>query len=229
MKSTLRTSVPAWAAFVLLGLLAASCGRKDKAARAPDWNFPSGPVTVDVMDLAGTPRLQHLHSFVMAAARRDPEWFTTHVRSAPQGGPLPYDSKLGLTEAEYSEYLELLTSMKLMKKDSAEVTFKPVGERRIMIVSDSKLPGLNGITIDFANNRVGTPFGQLTEMTRIGASEEQQASGPWSGYQWKLPNGENAQFVRFSLGRLLADGRTIISYDAEVFGERKRVSETIEF
>src|SRR6478609_5445390 len=60
---------------------------------------------------------------VEKAARSDPKWFRDFSGSAKPGLPLPYDKKLGLTEAEYTEYLALWNKRE----------FKPIEEVMLML------------------------------------------------------------------------------------------------
>src|SRR5687767_2594445 len=57
--------------------------------------MPVGTFSVDVMDVAPSPRLNELSRRMQASVRADSAWFMAAIRRAEPGQPLPYDPRLG--------------------------------------------------------------------------------------------------------------------------------------
>jgi hypothetical protein len=180
--------------------------------------LPLGQVDVTILQPAATPRFTELAARLQQAARANLEWWTTHVRSAPAGQPLPYDARMGLSEAEYREMLSLADSVVVQGIGSATlaVSTLPHGWR---LDGGSGVPEVSGIEIDTVARVVRTPFGDLRDFNVVPASNAQRATGRWTGPQWKLTQVDSATgsgvAVSFALGTLEANGRTLLYYDAK--------------
>ncbi|MGH7720162.1 MAG: hypothetical protein ACREON_15135 [Gemmatimonadaceae bacterium] len=180
--------------------------------------LPNGTVVADVMDIAAPPRLGELSARLQAAARRDPNWWAAHVKAARPGEPLAYDARMGLSEAEYRDLLALTDSMRIRPVARAElrVSAAPRGWR---LEGGPTLPELQGIEIDTVAGEVSTPMGNAGGVKPITANENQRATGPWDGIQWRredpsLTSG-SGMTITFALGRLRESGRVLLYYDAK--------------
>jgi hypothetical protein len=180
--------------------------------------FPLGQVTVEVLQPSSPPRLASLTQQLQAAVQADPDWFREYALSAEGGQPLPYHPKLGLTEAEYREFLQLSDSvvMKPAGTVAIDVESVPFGWRFGEV---SSLPALQGLEIDTVTNEVRSSFGTLAGASPITPSEEQRAPGPWEGPRWELEaldlDSETGTVATFAIGIHSATGRTVIYFDAK--------------
>jgi hypothetical protein len=183
---------------------------------APRDVVREGRVIVDVMEIGGPPRANELAQRLQQAARENPDFWLEHLRKAKPGEPLPYNPRLGLSEAEYTELLTL--SKKLTTRKKAEATLVVTTEDDEVYVLDGgqALPDFTGIVIDLKNDLVRTPFGILTERSEIDAPDD-TALGAWVGTQWKLekpdPSGIAGTVAKLAVGRLKRSGRCVIYYD----------------
>jgi len=175
-----------------------------------------GHLTVDVMEIAAPPRLNELVRRFQQALGENPGWWLEHVKNSKPGEPLPYDSRLGLSEAEYNEFLALSKKMTVQKKSEASLTITTKADDVYVFDGGQMLPDFSGIEIDLTNDVVRTPFGILTERSEINASED-SALGAWVGTQWKLektdPNGITGMVANLAVGKLKQSGRCVIYYD----------------
>src|SRR5687767_11821733 len=78
-----------------------------------EW-LPTGRVAVEVMEQHAPPRLAELTQKFQAAVAKNPGWFQEHVRQTPDGEPIAYDARTGLTEAEFQEFLVLPESIRML-------------------------------------------------------------------------------------------------------------------
>jgi hypothetical protein len=219
---------------VFLPLLLACSEPEANAARAADASgvvsaaladsarqlIPVGTIRVSVMDVAAPPRAQALMARLQAAVRQHPQWWLEYTREhARPGEPLPYHAKFGLPEAEYREMLALLNQLQLAEVGTAELVIRAEGENRFVLDGGTGLPDLTGIVVDLEHGRVETPFGHTSTRNPVPASEEQRATGPWSGMSWKhealTDGGRSGTLINFNLGRLQESGRGILYYDAK--------------
>jgi hypothetical protein len=174
--------------------------------------LPAGTLTVDVMDVAASPRLMELTQQLQAAIRADPAWFQEAVARATPGEPLPYNAKLGLTEAEYQEYLRLAGNLTLRKVTSAPLTVRAEGGQ-LVLDGGAAFPDLTGIKLDPAADELTTPLGVIRGSNEVHSDGENAAVGAWDGRRWRLEQGSvqggDAKLVELSLGRLRENGRGV--------------------
>lgn len=211
-------------AFVLLGVVV-GLGLYWLAVRfAPAPAFPlrevipQGPVQVDVMQLGLPRRALEIAQQLEENVAQDPQWWSEHVRNAPEGEPIPYDPRMGITEQEYAEFLELASKTSLVKVGEATLDFQWIGSRRVRLGAEGELAPLDGIEIDVVLQRAETRFGPLPERVGINNTSETGPTGPWRGVQWSgevvEPERSFGASVQLAIGRLSRDGRAILYYDA---------------
>lgn len=68
------------------------------------------------------------------------------------------------------------TTISLVKENDGTLTLKP----------NSDLPYLSGMKIDFTNNCITTTNGVFKYSNKVIASDDQKATGRWSGDSWQL-------------------------------------------
>lgn len=178
----------------------------------------SGPRVVDVMQTAAPPRFVELSNKMQQAIKEKPQWWLDAVANAKPGEPLPYDERLGMSEQEWEEWIQLGESMTLVKKEQATVRIKKQGEDVYVLDGGDTLPHLTGIEIDLKEDVVRTPFGVAAERSQIDAPET-TLPGKWSGVQWKLEElGKSSltgTIVKFGVGTVAATGRELLYYNVK--------------
>lgn len=188
------------------------------------------------MQLAASFRAAELTAKVQASMASDKEWWLEHVKRSPAGQPLPYDARMGLTEAEYAEYLQEAGKQKLTQVGEVPLQFSWSSEEQVVITSDGTMPELGSLRIDLAADSVETSYGKLTERSEINNQSADSPTGPWRGVQWKLaPASPYAAASRITaqlaVGQLVASGEGILYFDAAeaVSGALKRSTFLILF
>ncbi len=185
--------------------------------------LPIGNVHVEAMRLEPSPRLTELGRKLQAAMQKRPQWFMAQVQKAKPGQPIPYNTKLGLTKAEYKEFMSSFpTKMQLHKVGEGDLTIKADGTKRIFD-GGTDLTDFTGIEVDLAQRTVKTPRGLLRKTTPIKANAGQAAIGQWDGTEWKLENVIHVDnpalltgsIVEFSLGKVKASGKAQLRYKAQ--------------
>lgn len=173
----------------------------------------SATLRVDVLQPWVPPVLTELTAKVQAAAEADPAWFRAHATAAKPGAPLPYDVKLGLTEAEYVTFLRLVdsTEMRAGAQASLAIVSIPAGWR---FDEGTSLPELRGIEIDTVLGVVRSSFGELRAGPPIQPSAGQRATGPWRALRWQREalnaSATEGTTATFAIGRFTASGLLIV-------------------
>ncbi len=107
--------------------LVAACGSSPSSAPSSDPNValvPKGAVPVDTMQVPVSPQMQALADKFQAAIAKDQAWWVDYVAKTPAGEPLPYDKRMGLTEAEYKEFLSFADKGRLTRISQTTMTVK---------------------------------------------------------------------------------------------------------
>jgi len=181
--------------------------------------IPKGKVVVDQMALVPPKRAQELTRKLQASVSAHPDWWREHIKQAAPGQALPYDKRLGLTEAEYQEFLTLSRQVGLAKTSESSVTFTWSSPTRVEIAAPKELEGLNGAVIDLAADTVATSYGTLGERRAINNSAESSPTGPWQGQQWSAEelsaDSSAGRVVKLAFGVLAKSKRGIIYFDAK--------------
>ena len=196
--------------------------------------LPRGTVRAEVLGMEVPARLGQLMAKMQTAAAGDPQWFEAYVKEhGKPGEPLPYDPRLGLTEAEYREMVGLAEQMQLQPVGQTDLSFRRERDGRWVVDGGSGAPELTGIVIDVARDQVETPRGMATQRRAVTPAPEQRAAGPWSGVQWTHSQADAATrsgtVIAFALGRLQEDGRGVLYYEARQAenGQMRRQNQTV--
>lgn len=185
-------------------------------AADPRSYIHEGRFMADVMAPVAPPRMAELTARLQQAAKDNPEWFREQVKLAKPGEPLPYDSRMGLSQAEYSDFIAMSGQMTMEKQGEGEISIIAMGDGVFTIDGGPRLPDLAGVQIDFARKEVRTPHGVAKEQAPVNASAG-SALGAWTGVEWKMsrlnPQTKAGASVKFALGTLQPSGRSVIYYN----------------
>ena len=128
---------------------------------------------------------------------------------------MPYDPKLGVTQAEWE---------RLLKNDDADAFLQVVSQATYRIDSPSdgvylfQAPPdyafIHGISVDLVKGTVKTAFGILDQPESF-SNNPMKSMGRWSGLHWQkrfdLGNGDWV-LVNFYVGRLADNSRGLVYY-----------------
>ena len=166
-----------------------------------DYLTPGKTVAADIVTVQPPEEINEYLKKVDAAAKKDPEWFATHAKGARPGVPLPYDPKLGLTEQEYKEYIELWDQRGFQSLEKVAVTLTEEGEVWQIQVTGPGMP-IRLLRYDAKEDVWKSSNGTLKRIEDINA-DPKSILGAWSGQEWKLEKED--PFVRskenFAIGK----------------------------
>lgn len=168
--------------------LASSLLAQDKApAVFADYLQPNVAVKGEVVAVVPPDEIQAYIDKVDEVRKSDPGWFEEYSKNAKPGVPLPYHEKLGLSKAEYEEYLKLWDQRKMEALPQGElvVRLEPASDNRWRIRVSG--PG-SDITTMFYNPKDDTYTSTSGVMKRIEdiKADKRSILGEWTGKEWKM-------------------------------------------
>jgi hypothetical protein len=182
--------------------------------------LPVGTLTVDIMELAASPRVDELTKKLQLAVAENQEWWQEYLQEHAEERPLPYHPNMGLSEAEYEEFLAQADELSVAKTGEATLQVRASVEGLLVLDGGEELPELTGLTFDLERNVLETPYGTTTDYETL--HPRKSALGSWDGVQWSLEDAEStdiatmtATVAKLALGTLKESGRQVLYYDVK--------------
>lgn len=174
-------------------------------------NFEEGVYQTDQMT-TGLPaefsgKVENISAAMQASLIEHDAWYMETLEKLKQGEALPYDERLGISEEDYEFLLQIDTLMVLVKVGNYEFEVRWKEQELIINNPDSKI--INTLKISEDGEKIHTDLGEFTYKEEIIASDDQKATGRWSGYFYEL-EGDDAQLFQISIGKLEENGRLIM-------------------
>lgn len=150
----------------------------------PEGELVKGATTV----VLPPPEIEKYLALVQAAAQQDPEWFAEHSRSTAPGVPLPYDPKLGLSQEQYDEYLELWDKREFKAVEPVILSLRQ-DSQGMWLINGSAGPGtsvpISTLKYDPEKDVWISPNGTMERLEDVKA-DQRSILGAWSGYEWRF-------------------------------------------
>ena len=186
--------------------------------------LPIGESTVSIMEI-GLPEeeakeMNELSAKIKKGMLSNYNWYLKYLKEN-EGKTLPYHPNLGVTKEEYSKYLDLINSLRLIKKGEGKIQINKDIKENITITAKSGVSLMDKIKINFKDNTVTTEYGTCIFKSIISASESQKVTEKWNGYSWRLIDIEKFKSIEFSLGKIEDKNEVIIYYDIKSAGKEK--------
>lgn len=145
---------------------------------------------------------------------KDPEWFEEYSKNAKPGIPLPYHEKLGLTKAEYEEYLKLWDQreMKPVPKGELILRLEKSGEKW-RIRATGQASDLTTMFYDPKSDTFTTTSGVLKRIEDIDA-DARSILGKWTGKEWKMEEDDGFGITKenLAIGKLADNSYGLLVY-----------------
>ncbi len=192
-------------------------------------------VEVEIQGLIAPAAINEIAAKMREGASKNRAWFMDAIKRSP--GPIPYDARMGITEAEYKRF----------KESDKEVRIGPIGKgrlrfelaedsKKITIVNMKDVPQLDGMIIDIEKKQVQTKWATLIEQEHTRNDEVNSPTGPWHAFGWKFEGGsvDAADFktLRLSVGKHKNSKRSVIYLRVAVMrpnGENERADAFLLF
>lgn len=180
--------------------------------------LPTGSVEVTILELAAPSRYVELARRLQASLDEQQEWLQGYLREHQQPGqPLPWHPNFRLTEQEYSELRSLGEQIRLRPAGRATVEIT-LEAGTLTFDAPESLDALNDLTLDLAQRKVNTPFGDCADFEPARSGSANAATEPWRGVTCQRTQGDlqdTGRVVSFSLGRYEEDDALFLSYEGK--------------
>lgn len=144
---------------------------------------------------------------VETAARQDPEWFKTYSTSFAPGTPLAFHEKLGLTRAEYDEYIALWRKREFRTVEEVMLLLRKSSGNTWTVTATGEAGAISTLRFNPETGNFRSPNGELLRIEDIKADAE-SILGEWSGPEWRYEEEtsfgitkENIAFGTFADGK----------------------------
>jgi hypothetical protein len=176
-------------------------------------------VEVEIQGLLAPDEINDIAARIRNSVSNNREWFMEAIKASP--GPIPYDSRLGVTEAEYKRFAESDKEVRLGPVGAGRLRFELDKEsRKLTIVNVKNVPQLDGVVIDVVKQQAQTRWGTLTKYKHTRNDDEDSPTGRWHAFGWKLEQGSadagDFRSVQFQVGRHLKSNRSLLYLKARV-------------
>ena len=174
------------------------------------------PVKGQIGAVLPPPEIDKYVAKVEAAARKDPKWFREFSSKSKPGIPLPFDEKLGLTQAEYEEYLKLWNQREFKSMEEVMLLLRQTSGGTWTITGTGNARTLSTLRYTEKTDIFRSPNGEMKHIDDIKA-DSSSILGEWSGQEWKFEEetGLGKTKENFALGRLGDKKFGIIVYRAQ--------------
>ena len=186
----------------------------------------SGVIEGHVVTLGIPPEDQAIDKQFRSAVANNMEWFKRAVTASKAGAPLPYDKRMGITEAQY----ERLQHMKAEAETGAAVRIEVAraGDGTISFASkDSAAAGLDKVTFPASETAAATPYGKLDIFNPIHQDDANAPLGKWTGAEWARvanPHEDADTSAKIAFGKREPSGEGVMYYQVAPYGDHKEQS-----
>lgn len=144
---------------------------------------------------------------VEAAARQDPEWFKEYSTTSSPGTPLPFHEKLGLTRAEYDDYIALWRKREFRAMEEVMLLLRESSGETWTIIATGEAGAISTLRYQPEADTFRSPNGELARIDDIKA-EADSILGEWTGPEWRFEEETSLGQTKenFAIGRF-ADGK----------------------
>lgn len=206
------------AALLLLSLAGCRDTEKTPVAPAPELSpqlplaslLPTGLIEVEQLAIRYSDRVDELGHKMQEAVATNQAWLLDYVKRAPEGQPLPYHVNLGLSEAEYAEYVQASESGQLTGVRRSPLTFKKDGELVTVSTGSAEAP-IAQIKLNARTGFLQASLGDIGLPTWRRSDQENTPIGAYEGYSWHRedgnPNLGNAALVSLDIWQIKKTGK----------------------
>jgi len=158
-------------------------------------NFVEGKYNAELMTGSeNNERRIALTNKMQLAIKDNYSWYVDFVKDAPNGLPIMYDQKLGLTKAEFVEFRSIIDNYKMASELNFNLTIQKENST-IMFTSDYQPELLKNLEIDLSSQQIslGSYKFELTDTFDV-TNENNRMGSKWKGYQWTFQEPSKIDF-----------------------------------
>jgi hypothetical protein len=183
---------------------------------APLFKFsdvvPVGKHDLEFQTLQISERGLELMAKFQSAVASNRDWFMEYTKNAAEG-PLPYDEKLGLTKAEYAEYLGALKNRQLIStKTSIPCLFQHDGNILTLHLAETDTP-ISKIKLNLETGELTASVGAIGKPDWISNDGSSGVLGAYDACSWRYEKSDlekyDVRLFKLDIWRLKPSGRIL--------------------
>lgn len=191
-----------------------------KADGALDAYLPkSGKIVGHVMKLGVAQEDQAIDKQFRVAVQNNMEWFKKHVQGQKSGEPLPYDKRMGITEAQYNKLQHMKADFR--PGDPIEISVGKNADGTVSFSSNNaEAAELNKVTFPADEKVAATPYGKLAIFNQISQTDAKAPIGEWTGAEWAKVEEKGAPMpsAKIAFGKRTPSGEGVMYYQVAAYG-----------
>ena len=217
--------------FILTSLAAGLLSSAAQAASPLDAYLPkTGTIQGHVVELFVAPEDQAISKRFQVAVQGNMDWFKHYVTSNKAGEPLPYNPKMGITEAQYTQLLHMKAVLKEKAPITIAVKHAPDGSVSFSS-SDPAAASLQATSFPSDGKEAEAPFGKLSIFNEIHQKDENAPFGVWNGAEWArvAEPGSDQPSAKLAFGKREPSGEGILYYQVAPVGDKPEQSLVVTY
>ena len=184
----------------------------------------SGTISGHVVTFSIAPEDQAISRQFRQAVQDNMEWFKKAVTANKPGQPLPYDRRMGVTQAQY-EQLQHMKS-KAQTGDAVKIEVKRAADGSVSLLpQDAAGAVLKDISFPPDEKDANTPAGTLSIFNEIHQKDAAAPIGVWNGVEWaEVATTDAKPNAKIAFGKREADGSGVMYYQVSPYTGHKEQS-----
>lgn len=174
------------------------------------------PLKAEIGVVMPPPEIDKYVTKVQKAAQADSKWFREFSSAAKPGEPLPYDERLGLTKAEYDEYIALWNKRAFKGIEDIMLLLRQGSGDTWTITATGEASTFSTLRYSAVDDTFRSPNGELKRIEDITA-DSSSILGAWTGKEWKFEEetGLGKTKENFAIGRFTDSNFGLLVYRAQ--------------
>ena len=146
---------------------------------------PNEPTKAELVVVVPPPEIEKYISKVAESTKKDPAWFAEHAKTSKPGVPLPFHEKLGLTQAEYDEYIALWNKREFKVAHEIGMMLRLTSDGRWNLLGAGPASAISSLRFSEKEDNWKSSNGILKRLADIDA-DPMSILGGWKGKEWKF-------------------------------------------
>jgi hypothetical protein len=188
--------------------------------------LPERPLNGEIVEIGVDPKITNLAAR-FALATKDPVLGPQLMKKAKPGEPLPYDPRMGLTQAEYAVLLAGMNKMRLQPVRQVTISIARETGGRLALRSPAHPILADGFIFDERANSLSLP--SMGQQTGRYFMNRKSPIAPNDGYEWsfKQLNPSRSKSVQVTLSKLLSEDKCLLTVDSIDSKSTNKVKDSI--
>ena len=190
----------------------------------------TGLIEGHIVKLDVAPEDQAIDRQFRNAVANNMEFFKKAVTGNKAGEPLPYNTRMGITKAQYEQLQHMKADFQAVAPITIKVTRGQDGSVSFAS-ADPAAAGLDKVTFPATETAADTPFGKLDIFNQIHQGEARAPLGVWNGAEWAriAPDDGKTPSAKIAFGKRDPSGEGVIYYQVAPYAGLKEQSLVVTY